>query len=400
MKRVMFVNVVDRLDPVQTRYYPLAFGYLVSYCYEYEEAFEYKYVETVNGSVLKNLRPDIVALTTTTENYNLAKQYAYIIKRFNSKIKVVIGGVHISAVPNSLSRNMDIGVIGEGEATFLELLRNDFEPNPRIKGIAYWQNDVVYQTEARKLIEPLDLIPHPTREMYPLNRDQYLFASRGCPYRCVFCFSSRFWKKLRFHSPGYVATEIQQIKQNFNISFLYIFDDTFILDVERVKQIKELVKPLGLTYSVSARANLVTKEVVKLLKEMGVVTVGIGFESNSPKILKYLQKGNTVKDNQRAVDILRKYKIRVFGSFIRDIPVETKEDLKATYNFIHRNKLPYVMYRLMRYPGTPIYDGSEDWDSYKIYYYESRIKKMRRCLSKIKPLKLMYNYLKIHGNRG
>jgi len=360
--RVLFLNVVDNRKPVHTRYYPLAFGYLVNFCHEYlpNKPFKYAYAENLNGNVLASFKPNIIAMTSITENYNLAQSYAQFAKSFNAEIKVGIGGVHISAVPNSLTRSMDFGVLGEGEQTFLELLQNDFEPNRNIEGLVYWRNEKLEITQPRGLIEPLDLIPHAKRDMFlSEERKQYVFTSRGCPYRCVF-FSSRFWKKLRFHSPEYVAAEIRQIKQMFKTSFLHVYDDTFILDVERARQIKDLVKSLGLTYSISARANLINEEIAEILKEMKVIAVGIGFESNSQNVLNYLRKGNTPEDNQNAINILRKNKIKVFGSFIRDTPVETKEDLKATYSFIRRNHLTYTMYRSMRYLGTPIYDGSED----------------------------------------
>ena len=393
--QILFVNVVDCDNPVHTKYYPLAFGYLASYCYKHNESFEYTYTEQLNETVLKTIQPDVVAMTTITENYNLARLYSHIIKRFNPHIKVILGGVHISAVPYSLSKDMDIGVIGEGEQTFLELLRNDFEPNQKVKGIVYRKDDVFCKTEDRPLIKPLDLIPHPKRDMFGSEkREQYIFTSRGCPYKCVFCFSSRFWKQVRFHSPEYVAEEIKQIKRQFKISYLSIYDDTFVLDVERVNQIKDLIKDLKLTYSINARANLITDKLARILKDMRVVTIGIGFESNSPKVLEYLHKGNTVEDNQKAVDILRKHKFFLYGSFIRDTPVESKEDLKLTYNFIRRNHIPYDMYRLMRYPGTPIYDECEDWDSYKVYCYESKIAKLRKFVAQIKPLKSLYGYLR------
>jgi len=274
-------------------------------------------------------------------------------------------------------------------------VQNDFDATSWIKGLAYWDNSNIKISEPRGLIEPLDLIPYPKRTMFlPENRKHYIFTSRGCPYRCVFCFSSRFWKKVRFHTPEYVASEIRQIKRSFIIDFLHIYDDTFILDVERVREIARLVKPLGLTYSISARANLITEDIAEILKEMKVIAVGIGFESDSSNVLGYLRKGNTPEDNQRAVDILRKYKIPVFGSFIRDTPVETKRDLKATREFIKKNKLTSTTYRLMRYPGTPIYDGCTDWDRFQVYTYDPLRVKAKRFLAKIPPLKLAYHKLK------
>jgi len=213
--KILFLNVVDLHKPVHTRYYPLAFGYLVRFCEKYlpDKPFKYRYAEHINRHILQSFKPEVVALTCITENYNLAISYAETVKNFNENVKVVIGGVHITALPHSLSRSMDYGVLGEGEQTFLELVQNDFEVTTWIKGLAYWRNGKVAVSQPRGLIEPLDLIPHPKRTMFlPENRKHYIFTSRGCPYRCIFCFSSRFWKKVRFHTPEYVAEEIRQIR--------------------------------------------------------------------------------------------------------------------------------------------------------------------------------------------
>ena len=391
--RVLFVNVIDDKIPIQMRYYPLSFGYLYSYCQKQGYTIDESYTEKVDDKVLNDIKPQVVALTSITGNYNLAIAYAKKIKKHSPNIKVLIGGTHISAVPQSLSPDMDVGVIGEGEQTFLELVQNDFEASSNLKGIVYWEDGVFNKTADRSLIEPLDSIPHPKRTIAGVEqRDAYIFTSRGCAYKCIFCSSTRFWKKVRFHSPEYVAEEISQIK-SLGATHVNIYDDTFILDLNRVRQIKDLVKDLGLSYTVAVRANLVTQEVAALLKEMNVKNVGIGFESNSERILKYLQKGNTPEDNQRAVDIIRKYNLHLNGSFIKGVPTETKEDLKKTNAFIRKNKIPYDMYRLMRFPNTPLYEGDENWDKCKVHYCIPKARRIRRTMSAAKSL--VYNTLNI-----
>ena len=382
--KVLFVNVIDTNKAIQKRFYPLAFGYLTSYCHKHGVDFKHYYAEEVVKEVLQRSQPDVVCLTSITENYVLAQHYAEITKKLNENIKVVIGGVHISAVPDSLSGNMDIGVLGEGEETFKELVSVGFEPTDKIKGIIYRKRGILLKTDERPLIEPLDNIPYPDRTIFNLeNRPHYIFTSRGCCYRCKFCSSSRFWKKVRFHRAEYVLEELQQLKNHFHVKHVNIYDDLFIMDVERVKKIRDLVKPLGLSYSVAARANLVTDDVVAVLKDMNVVSVGIGMESYSQRILDYLDKVNTTEDNQRAINIIRKHKIHLHCSFIRNVPIETKEDLNETYRFIRRNKLSYDMYRLMKFPNTPLYEGSTDWDSLKVKCYVPLHLKLRRVAEKI-----------------
>jgi bacteriochlorophyll C12 methyltransferase len=166
-----------------------------------------------------------------------------------------------------------------------------------------------------------------------------------------------------------VAGELYQLK-NMGVRHVTIFDDTFLLSLDRVKAIRDFVKGYGLSFNVAARANQVTDESVSVLKDMGVVKIGMGLESNSARVLEWLEKGNTPEINQNAVDVLHKQGMPFHASFIRDTPVEKKEDLKATYDFIQRNHIEFEMYRLMPFPNTPIYDGRRDWDACRICKYE------------------------------
>jgi len=374
--KVLFVNVVKDLA-VQKAHYPLGFGYLVSYCRKMGLELDCVYRENLMD--LWRVNPDVVAFSCITENFNLCKKYADVVKAFNPKIKVLIGGVHVSAVPDSLTEDFDVGVLGEGEQTFYELARNNFEPKSSINGLYF--NGA--KTPDRALIEPLDSIPYPDRSIYQLgSRASYVFTSRGCSYRCKFCSSSRFWKKVRLHSAEYVAGELLLLK-NMGFSHVTIFDDTFLLSLERVKAIRDLVKGYGLTFNVAARANQITDESVTVLKDMGVVKVGIGLESNSAKVLEWLEKGNTPEINQKAVDVLHKAKLPFVASFIRDTPVETKADLAETYRFIAKNHIEFDMYHLMPFPNTPIYDGGRDWDACRIRKYEPFSYRLSACLRHI-----------------
>ena len=368
--KILFVNVVKN-QHIQKLYYPLSFGYLVSF--SRKNGLELDCVYNEDLSSLKRFSPDVVAFSCITENFNLCKKYAFQVKQFNPKTKVLLGGVHVSAVPESLTKDFDVGILGEGEQTFYELAKNNFEPNSKINGL-YFNGQ---KTSDRSLIEPLDFIPHPDRSIYPLGtRNSYIFTSRGCSYSCKFCSSSRFWKKVRFHSPEYVAEELLQLKSS-GVKHVNIYDDSFLISLDRVKAICNLVKDYGLTYSVAARANQISDEALFVLKDMGVKIVGMGLESNSAKILQWLQKGNTPEDNQNAVDLLHKHGMPFSASFIRDTPVETEEDLKVTYDFIRRNHVSFDMYGLMAYPNTPLYTGSQDWDACRIRLYNQRSKRVK-----------------------
>ena len=385
--KILFVNAINNRSPVQTKFKPLAFGYLTAYSRKMGIDFHVEAVNYLDRKVLCDKQPDVVAFSCVTETYPFVQAYAVLAKRVDPKIKILLGGVHISALPHTLPHYIDVGIIGEGEQTFYELAQNNFTPHKDIDGLVYWNHDKLVQTNQRQLIEPLDLIPHPNRNLFGVEREPYIFTSRGCSYRCQFCYSSRFWQKVRLHSAEYVAAELTDLKHT-GAKHVNIYDDTFLLSPPRVQQICELTKHLGLTYTIAARANQITPSTAKLLFNFGVTSIGIGFESHSQRILDLMQKGNTIKDNQQAVDLLKQAGIRVSGSFIIGYPTETPEDRQATYQFIKQNRIHATIHRLINYPGTPLYDNGEQWSSYKDCYVEPLTAKIRhiagRTIRKVK----------------
>lgn len=302
-----------------------------------------------------------------TQNYNRAIGYAKIAKRY--ELPVIIGGVHISALPSTLTSDMDVGVIGEGEETIIDLF-NLFEEKghfhkhelENINGVVFRRNDELIVTKKRKPILPLDKILMPARDLFAINESTYMFTSRGCPYRCTFCASSRLWGKVRFFSAKYVVNEIEHLIKKYNIKEIGFWDDLFIVDKKRVKQILDLLKKkdiLGkVTFSCTARSNLVDDELARLLQQMNIESVGMGIESGCPAILEYLKGRNiSVTDHINALKILRNYGIKPHVSFIIGSPKESREDILQTLRFIKENRITsFDIYVLTPFPGTPVWD--------------------------------------------
>lgn len=302
-----------------------------------------------------------------TQNYNRAIGYAKIAKRY--ELPVIIGGVHISALPSTLTSDMDVGVIGEGEETIIDLF-NLFEEKghfhkhelENINGVVFRRNDELIVTKKRKPILPLDKILMPARDLFAINESTYMFTSRGCPYRCTFCASSRLWGKVRFFSAKYVVNEIEHLIKKYNIKEIGFWDDLFIVDKKRVKQILDLLKKKNIlgkvTFSCTARSNLVDDELARLLQQMNIESVGMGIESGCPAILEYLKGRNiSVTDHINALKILRNYGIKPHVSFIIGSPKESREDILQTLRFIKENRITsFDIYVLTPFPGTPVWD--------------------------------------------
>ena len=267
---------------------------------------------------------------------------------------------------------MDIGVIGEGEGTIIDIFqlfqaRGQFRENElsRIKGIVYREKGALEVTEKRELITPLDRIPFPDRDLFKIAKHSYIFSSRGCPYRCVFCASSRFWGRLRLFSPHYVLKEIKELVNNYGVKLISFFDDSMMADKERLKEIVRLLAKENILskvkFSANARANLLSEEVVRLLKEMNVVSIGMGLESGNARVLRYLKGSNiSLDDNKKAIGLLKKFGIAANASFVIGSPDETENEIRDTYNFIRNNPLSLVdAYVLTPFPGTPIWEEAK-----------------------------------------
>lgn len=391
--KIMFINAIDIAKEIETALPPLGLGYLASSLRK-EFGLDYIKFKIVDRDIeqeMNKFKPDIIGITSVSQNYNRAIKYARIAKKYD--LPVIMGGVHISALPSTLTNDMDAGVIGEGEETIIDLFnlfeeKRYFDKNEleKIDGICFRRNGKLIVTKKRKPVEPLDKIPMPARDLLTIKKCTYMFTSRGCYYRCTFCASSRFWDKFRFFSAEYVVNEIKYLIKKYDVEEIGFWDDLFTADKKRVKQILEMLKKediLGnVSFSCNVRSNLVNDEIVQLLKQMNVKSVGMGLESGSPITLEYLKGRNiSIEDHINAVKILRKYGIKPHVSFIIGSPKETQEDILQTLRFIKENRLDsFDVYVLTPFPGTPVWDYvkarnlvNEDmnWDTLNVNFGEN-----------------------------
>jgi len=341
---------------------PLGLGYLTAYLKKYLDFDDVTIVNTGDHTFEKIARekPAIVGFTAYTAGYYDVVQLLERVKKELSAITLV-GGPHITCLPHQLSRWADIGVIGEGEATLLELIQCYQEtgqlapPNlQKINGIVYRENGQLVQTAPRQPILPLDQIPPPDREKLQIRdflepsqilmNNEYLrgatmLSSRGCPFKCIYCHVQAKWGRPRLHSAQRVASEVELLVKNYGVQGIYIEDDLFVSSIKRIAAITQELKQRNVWGSVrfflDLRANLVTDELVRALKEMGVVKVALGLESGSEPILKYLKGGDvTVAQNRQAVRRLNQYDIGCHCCFMIGAPAETRADIQKTQTLI------------------------------------------------------------------
>lgn len=331
-------------------------------------AFLEKKIKNIKISIIEGLNPyrqiiksnpDLIGYTSNTLTFNKTKKLAKKVKNKLPRLQI-IGGVHITAHPQSFAPPFDVAVLGEGEQALLKIVKA-FPQVPQ----------TIYQ---EKPIKNIDSLPFPARHLVPmtsyLNHQTNLFGvkrqatimtSRGCPYNCVFCGSPVQWPGVRFHSAEYVFKEILHLHQTYRIDGIMFWDDLFITPLDRLKKLKNLIVKHRLHQKITfvgyGRANLITKKICHILKQMNVKRLIFGLESGSPKILSYLKQNSvTVAQNARAIKLCRQFGISPVSGYIIGTPGETAADLQKTFLFMKNYPLDNTqIYILTPYPGTQLW---------------------------------------------
>lgn len=360
---------------------PLGLLYIASYLKKHI-GFDDVIVELENVDKLIEEKPDIVGISSYMLYFKKAIEIGKKIKK-ELNVPVILGGPHITSLPHSLPDCCDIGVIGEGEETMLELMKLyikdkkfDSHKLKKIRGIVFPDKGKPFITEQRPLIMPLDKIPYPRRELLKdVCLTPSIITSRGCPYHCNFCCPRSYWREFRQFSADYVNKELLELVRSIKgYPMVRINDDVFTTNIKRLKKIHKFILENKIneqvSFDVSIKANTLNDEICKLLKDINVVRVFYGPESASDKVLEFYTKNQTAEDNQRVIDLCVKYGFLVYASFILGAPVETEEDVMMTYKFIEKNygKLTFFdISPLEALPGTEIWNYAMERGLVSIY---------------------------------
>ena len=320
------------------------------------------------GEYLSKFQADVVGITGVTPTFESAMNVARTTKLVLPKAFVIMGGPHATfADAEVLNANPDIDVIvrGEGELTILELLQTHFEQGDLadVAGISYRNGKEIVRTPARPFIQNLDEIPRPAYQYFALQKYQTfkkqvmpILTSRGCPFQCAYCVSSRMaGKEFRARDPKLVVDELEWLRDTYRASAVSFYDDAFTYDNERAIKLCEEIKrrKVGLPWDCQTRVDRITKEILIKMKAAGCELVSFGAESGCQKILDSVNKKTTIELNEKAVKMAKSVGLSVAMSVIIGYPGETAESLKQTFDFIKRTKPDYVYLCIATpYPGT------------------------------------------------
>ena len=186
-----------------------------------------------------------------------------------------------------------------------------------------------------------------------------MMTSRGCPFHCTFCASQSLWKNCRARSAKSIADEIEELIKNFGIKEIYLFDDTFNLNLKRAEEICDEIinRRLKICLRVQARVLPMTEQLLKKMKKAGCWCIYYGIESGNEMVLKDIKKNISLEQARKTFRMTENAGIRTFGFFMIGLPKDDRKTIEDTLNFALEINPDFVNFGiLIVYPGTEIYE--------------------------------------------
>jgi len=352
-------------------YEPLELEYLAASVKDYHVRILDMRIDRSLLQELVDFKPDLIGITAYTCDYNITKQILKEIKQFDKSIRTIVGGHHVTFLPNDFVKPyVDAIFLGYADSTFPQYVSNFYNPEQirKIPNIGLVKGNSVFYTQKEKMIYNLNELPLPDRSLTNKYRNKYhdpvrnkltlLMTSRGCPFRCNFCAC---WKlmdgKYFTRDPESIILELKSLHKETDI--IYFSDDNTFSDVSRMWELSRLIKEnkIQKRLQMYARADTIVKhkDLFKELKSAGLQFLTIGLESFQDKDLENYNKKTSISVNNQAIQILKKLDIHILAHFIIR-PDYTSGDFKLLYQYIEENNLFRPAFPVLTpLPGTDLF---------------------------------------------
>ena len=323
------------------------------------------------------LAPDLIGITANTSAFDSVICLSRVLKQRLPGTPVVIGGPHPSALPaRSLEETgADFVVRGEGEVTFTEVLERvrDGGGWNEVLGLAYRDGGEIRINPPRPLLQDLDALPFPARDLIPNERyapppskrvslgpTTLMVTSRGCPFDCGFCGAKTVWtQRLRMRGAESVVAEIEECVERYGIRTFNIADEFFTADGARVLAICSAILERGLDirWVCFARASGLELETLKAMRKAGCYEISYGIESGDPDMLERIGKRIDLDEAREVIGRTKKAGIATHASYMFGYIGETEKTMRATLRFAKRlNTSVAAFFVASPLPGTRLYE--------------------------------------------
>lgn len=334
---------------------------------------------------LRTIKAKFIGLTAMTPHIMQAAKLAKIIKKEFPETTIILGGAHVSSLPEETMLRfpeIDIGAIGEADDSLPEMLHavNNSIPLNRLKGLICRDNGKLTNTGQRLEEIELDTLPiyaWDLLEGFPHVYKTPLFAthrapatpiltSRGCPGKCIFCYSGCHITRSTY-SAEYIISILKHLKEKYGIREFILFDDNFVMFRKNLLKLLSMLiaEKLDLTWSCNSRIDMVNEEMLSLMANAGCWQVSYGIETGNQKILDSLGKHITKEKIVETIQLTRKAGIRTVGYFMIGHFGETQETIEETIQFACTAGLDdFRMSFFTPLPGTMAYPMAEHYGEF------------------------------------
>lgn len=355
------------------------------------------------AKVVSNFSPDVVAISVLFSNLlESAHQIAKVVKKVDKKIKVILGGNHISSavqdykffkIDKELNKenlivdleneHFDYGMSGEGEFSFLKIVEaiigNDDNEIMKVPGLVKRLSRGEYHINPNHRVHDLNLLPRPARHLVDMeayfkigafhsaksrsNRVLSVMCSRGCPEKCTFCSTPSMWgQNTRWRSTEHIMDEISNDVRDFKIGEIQFDDDTITVNKKNLYSLCDQLEKVGLPWCTpnGTKVNYHFKkqdEMYKRMYESGCYQITLACESGVQRVLdNIINKRLPLETIYPSIANAKKAGMLVHTFWIVGYPGETYEEINKTINFAMNSGADSFSFAILSpLPGTPIY---------------------------------------------
>jgi len=311
---------------------------------------------------------DVIIITLAASNAQGSYRF---FSHLKDKVRIFMG-THATALSDYILEKdyCDIIVRGEPDYTTMETIQalGNLEG---VLGISYRKDAQVFNNADRPLIENLDALPFPARDLvdntryrivsFPGKPVAMVLTSRGCPFGCTFCATHLFYRRTRnVRSVENVVQEVEEIVAAFGINHIFFIDDTFTIGEQRVVALCKLLrkKNLKIEWICLGRVDTVTEPMLRAMEDAGCKEIIYGIESASPTVLATTRKNITLEQMERAVKATKKLGIRVSLFFMFGNPGDTLESIRKTSRLARKLNPNFASFNIATPdPGTPMFES-------------------------------------------
>lgn len=309
---------------------------------------------------IEESKADVFGISSNfTPYHGEALEVARIIKEFNPKKIVVMGGSHVSADPEGVLRSpfVDYVIMGEGEFRFPLLIegieRGNFKVASEVDGIGYRTGGCLLIHPLKGFIRDLDDLPYPARGLLDLDRyriqkkrSTVIITSRGCPHGCAYCSTYLVMgSSFRARSPEGVLQEMMECYNRYRIEAFDIEDDNFTFDLIRAKELMNLIiktfgeRKIELSAMNGVSFTSLDEELLRLMKRAGFHTINLSYVSVDPETRERMRRPSSMVEFDKILEKVEQVGLNGIAYAILGIPGQTIEEMVDTLIYLMGKKV-------------------------------------------------------------